>query len=163
MPDPNTLILLLLTVIAVITALEAALERRAHTRMLRAASQAPVTDLATGLLARSAFEQRAQAELSRADRLGLPLVLTVSTVPAGSPELWGLAVARDLPYPSVGFRLADNLTCTVAIDGDDVALANVALRRNALTGCARFPADGTSLESLLAMALADLRRNRDVA
>lgn len=159
-----TIILLVISCISVLAAVEAAVERRRlGARLDRARRELP-KDEATGLLNHRAFRQRILGEIKRAKRGGGSVWLSVWTVVDGDPDQFGRVAADGLRFPETGFRLAERVFCFTRPNATDEHRGDLARRlrqgaprARAAVGEARWA--GGSVEDAMALlheAIGDL-------
>ena len=142
-------------------------QARAHERRREALARVSKADPLTGCLNRRGFEERLDAELSRAARTGRPLGVVVldlekpdvAAQPDAGDELleWALEVMGDAVRPMDSIGRVEELRFAIVAPGagrdDSAAIARrlrdaIGNRAAASAGVACFPADGVDREEL---------------
>src|SRR5215212_10102619 len=142
-------------------------QANAHERRREALARVSRADPLTGCLNRRGFEERLDAELSRAARTGRPLGVVVLDLgepdPAAQPEAgdelleWALEVMGDAVRPMDSIGRVEELRFAIVAPGagrdDSAAIARrlrdaLGDRTPASAGVACFPADGVEREEL---------------
>lgn len=144
--------------LAVLALVEAVVERWSlRGRMEHARHHAPA-DPETGLLTADAFEQRARAEIKRAERYRGTVSFSFWNVNLSDPVAFGASLRDLLRFPEVGFRMSGSLYAVIA-PSDQGLGSNVAPRVAAcaepgavVSGEASFPRDDVNLPGLIRQA-----------